>query len=289
MKKVIKTILVLVLALAVGLSVVACGKIDDTAPEMKVKCKKIDGVYTVYDFVAGEEDTLDLDKALDADITNIRIKKGAFSGDSKIKKLIIPARVTSFDAGALEEMGALESLEIPFVGENANSDAFYAESKSAEDKAVDAARTIAYLFGTEEYDAGMAVTVKYDGTNSTTVYMPRTFREVIVNASEYYSIHMYAFSGAVNLTSVVLKGKIDAIGQNAFDGCKELKEIELPETVKVVYENAFLNCAKLDKLTVKGATITVKKGAFVGTKLANTALDGKVEKIDELRADIFGE
>ena len=290
MKKVIKTVLVLMLALLLGLSMVACQDIDETPQEMKVKCKKIDGVYTVYDYVPGEGVTeLNLDEVLDKDITDIRIKKGAFSGDSSLKKIIVPARVTSFDAGAFEEMGALESLEIPFVGASANSDAYYAESKAADGKAVDAARTIAHLFGTEEYDAGMAVTIKYDGTNSTTAYMPQTLREIVVNASEEYSIPMYAFNGAVNLTSIVLKGKIDAIGQNAFEGCKEIKEIELPETVATVYENAFLNCSKLNKLTVKKA-LDVKKGAFVGTKLAKDVLNDYVKDInDDIRKDIFGE
>lgn len=291
MKKFLKTLIAVMMAAMLVFSVTACKNIGGDEELGGVKYKKIDGVYTVYEYVQEEDVTvLDLGEALGDDIDNVRIKKGAFSGNSKLTKIIVPTSVTKIDKGAFEKMGALVTLELPFIGESANSDAYYAESKTAEGKAVDAARTIAYIFGTEEYDMGAPVTVSYDSKSSTTCYMPLTFREVIVNATAEYSIPMYAFNGAVNLTSIVLKGKVDAIGQYAFAGCKELTAIELPETVVTVYENAFENCAKLKSLTVKAATITVKDGAFLGTKLARTALDGKVADLNDAMKDkIFGE
>lgn len=291
MKKVLKTLIAVMMAAMLVFSVTACKDSSNGDDGVGVEYKKIDGVYTIYEYVQEDDVTvLDLGEALEDDVTDVRIKKGAFSGNSKLTKIIVPDTVTKIDAGAFEKMGALVTLELPFIGESANSDAFYAESKKAEDKAVDAARTIAHLFGTEEYDMGAPVTVNYNDQSSSTCYMPLTFREVIVNATSEYSIPMYAFNGAVNLTSVVLKGKVDAIGENAFSGCKELTAIELPETTVTVYENAFNGCAKLKTLTVKAAEIIVKDGAFVGTKLARTALDGKVKDLtDAMKDKIFGE
>ena len=290
MKKVLKTLIAVMMAAMLVFSVTACKDGSNGDDGVGVEYKKIDGVYTIYNY--GQEDdvtVLDLGEALGEDITDVRIKKGAFSGNSKLTKIIVPATVTKIDAGAFEKMGALVTLELPFVGESANSDIYYAESKKAEGKAVDSARTIAHLFGTEEYDMGAPVTVSYNDKSSTTCYMPLTFREVIINAESNYSIPMYAFSGAVNLTSVVLKGKVDAIGENAFKGCKELTEIELPETVTTICKDAFNGCAKLKTLTVKAETITVKEGAFVGTKLARTALDGRVDFTEISKDKIFGE
>lgn len=290
MKKVLKTLIAVMMAAMLVFSVTACKDGSNGDDGVGVEYKKIDGVYTIYNY--GQEDdvtVLDLGEVLGEDITDVRIKKGAFSGNSKLTKIIVPATVTKIDAGAFEKMGALVTLELPFVGESANSDIYHAESKKAEGKAVDSARTIAHLFGTEEYDMGAPVTVSYNDKSSTTCYMPLTFREVIVNAESSYSIPMYAFSGAVNLTSVVLKGKVDAIGENAFKGCKELTEIELPETVVTICKDAFNGCAKLKTLAVKAETITVKEGAFVGTKLARTALDEKVDFTKISKDKIFGE
>ena len=291
MKKVLKTLIAVMMAVMLVFSVTACKDGGNGDDGVGVKYKKIDGVYTIYEYVQEEGVTeLDLGKALGEGVTDVRIKKGAFSGNSKLTKIIVPDVVTKIDAGAFEKMGALVTLELPFIGQSAKSDVYYAESKKDEGKAVDSARTIAHIFGAEEYDLGAPVTVSYDDKSTTTCYMPLTFREVIVNATNEYSIPMYAFSGAVNLTSVVLNGKVDAIGQSAFSGCKELTAIELPETTVTVYENAFNGCAKLKTLTVKATAITVKDGAFVGTKLARTALDGKVNDLtDAMKDKIFGE
>ena len=291
MKKILKTLIASIIALTCVMSFVACdgSGVSGKAPGLHYK-KTNDGVYEITKYVAEEGVTvLDIDTKLDAEITNIRIKKGAFSGNDTLTKIIVPARVTEIAEGAFEKMQALESLVLPFIGRTANSDAYLQETQTATDKSVNRARTIAHLFGTEEYDAGVGVTINYDSSNNVKVYMPRTFISVTVKAGAEYSIPMFAFNGALNLTSIVLDGNIDAIGVSAFAGCREIRSISLPASVKTIYENAFNGCVKLDQVIFATDSVldTVKDGAFVATKVSRDLLDGKIANVDKDK--IFGE
>ena len=117
MKKVLKTLLVSLLAVCMVFPIAACDNTSNSANEPGLKYKKIHGVYTIYDYVQEEGvTTLDLGAKLPDDVTGVRIKKGAFEGNSTLKEIIVSDKVASIDAGAFQKMGALESLELPFIG-----------------------------------------------------------------------------------------------------------------------------------------------------------------------------
>ncbi|MBQ3116467.1 MAG: leucine-rich repeat protein [Clostridia bacterium] len=292
MKKVLKTLLILSLAVLFAMSLVACGdKGGNKSADGGIKYKKIDGVYTIYKYVAEEgKSVINLGEELGDDVTDVRIKKGAFKGNDTLKKIIVSNKITQIDKGAFEGMKSLESLEVCFIGKTANADVYPNQSQAQVDKAVDSERTIAHFFGDTDYSVGVPVKISYNSSSSTTCYMPITLKEIVVNTQDEYSIPMYAFNGAVNLTSIKLIGNITAIGEYAFGGCKELKAIELPSSVNTIYDGAFINCAKLATLTVDAnASLIVKKDAFVGTKINRNALDGNISGIDEnMRDEIFG-
>ena len=270
MKKILKILIVSIIALACALSMVGCDDPQNKNNEPGLHYKKINGVYTIYKYNAQEGvEVLDIDSAIaDKSIVNIRIRKGAFAGNNSLKSIIVPERVTEIEAGAFKDMKVLESITLPFVGKNANADAYLGQTKDAVNKSVDKARTIAHLFGTEEYDAGLAITVNYDSVNSSTVYVPRTFKSVTVKTSAEYTIPMYAFSGAANLLEVKIEGNVKGVGESAFYNCKELRTLTITAPLTIVYKNA-----------------------LVGTKVARTALDGvsTLTLTDEIKNDIFGE
>ncbi len=291
MKRVLKLLIISILAVAFVMPITACTEDNSGSKTPGLKCKKIDNVYTIYDYVQEEGVTeLDIDQVLRTEITNVRIKEGAFAGNTALTKIIVPERVTKIDKGAFKQMSALETLVLPFVGMNANSDAYLQESKKDENKSVEAQRTIAHLFGDSEYDAGVPVTVSYNESGSTLCYMPATFENVVIKTTASYSIPMYAFSGAVNLVSITLEGNVDAIGESAFNGLKEIQTISIPASVKNIYKNAFNGCSKLETLTfANGATLDcVLSGAFAGTKLVDTALDGVISLTPDQKEDVFG-
>lgn len=270
MKKILKILIVSIIALSCALSMVGCDDPSNKNTEPGLHYKKINGVYTIYKYNAEEGvEVLDIDAVIsDENVVDIKIKKGAFAGNNSLKSIIVPERVTEIEEGAFKDMKVLESITLPFVGKNANADAYLGESKDAVDKSVDKARTIAHLFGETEYDAGLAITVNYNSVSSSTVYVPRTFNSVTVKTSSEYTIPMYAFSGAANLLEVKIEGGVIGIGESAFYNCKELRT-----------------------LTITAPLTTVYKNALVGTKVARTALDGisTLTLTDELKNDIFGE
>jgi len=265
MRKIFNILVAIVLVVVSAFTLVACvDNGDGDATKKGLSYKKINDVYTIYKYV-GEDgvDTLDIGAILsEANITGVSIKKGAFDGNSTLKTIIVSDAVTEIQAGAFRNMQALESLVVPFIGRTANADAYFGQSAKSADKAVDAARTIAHFFGTEDYDMGTSVTVNY-GAGSTTCYMPSTLTTVTVKAKEGYQIPMYAFSGAINLKSVVIENGVKAIGEEAFSGCAHLKAIDIPKSVETIYKNAFKGCSELNTVTfATDGSVAIKEAAF---------------------------
>ena len=59
-----------------------------------------------------------------------------------------------------------------------------------------------------------------------------------------------AFTGSVNLTSLVLPEKIESIGMNAFAECRSLRTVELPAGLKSIDIAAFSGCSSLYELEI---------------------------------------
>ena len=266
MKKVLKLILVAVLASLTVFSTVACVDNSNVGGKKGLLYKKdADGVYVVYGYKDDgtlKDNTLNIGEKLEVPAdAKVRIKSKAFSGNNTIKTLIVSSKVTEIEAGAFANMQELITLNVPFIGRFANADEFMFQSPAAEEKAVDAQRTIAHFFGTEEYNGACSITVNY-GAGSTTCYMPLSLKTVEVAPAEDYGIPMYAFSGAVNIQTIVLGDKVNAIGTNAFENTA-FGKIEIPASVKTIYANAFLN-ARLTKVTFEGTGIELGDKAFYG-------------------------
>ncbi len=280
MRKVFNIILAIMMVVLCAFSLTAC-KVEkpEGDKETGLLIKKINSIYTIYDFVDDGtfNGTLDIGAILtDKQLDNVTIKKGAFDGVDSINNLIVSDKVTKIEEGAFRNMQNLVSLELPFVGKNAKADARFNQTDRQPDKSVGKARTFAHLFGTDSYDGGAEISTAYGS-----VYVPATLTTVTINATDKvayehgdktgYAIPYQAFQGATNLTNVVLKGvKLFEIGQNAFAGCTHLSTIQIPTTVKTIYENAFLGCIGISKvnsdiaMTVDFDTITatIKAGAF---------------------------
>lgn len=276
MKKFLKMIMLAVITVACIFTAVACASEQDGTSDKGMLYKKIDGVYTIYKYVDEGKGitTLDIGELLEDDITEVRIKKNAFSGNQTLKEIIVPATVKTFDEGAFAGMKALEKLTLTFVGGSANADGAYGDSASATDKAVNVERTFAYLFGTDEYDGGCSVAVKSDANTGDTRYMPLTLKHVVINASQDYKIPMYAFNGCVNLNTIELNGAIAEIGEYAFADCKNLVNVSIPASVQKIRKGAFANCSSLaDNALVNISSVAeIGESAFENAKVNEVVL-----------------
>lgn len=251
MKKLFRTLIIAVLVVVSAISMVAC---DNNGNETKkgLLSKQFSGedFYTVYRYTDAGDGITELSVELEGKEIG-RIMEGTFSGDVLLNKLTIAKSVTEIQTGALKNMKKLTTLTIPFVGLNANADAYMHETDGQENKAVDAKRTFAYIFGSEEYEYGSKITSNY-GAGTEDRYIPATLNAVIVSPKENYKLPMYAFAGVTIITNVKLDEKVIAIGTHAFDGCRSMTDLTISKEVKNIYAEAFKGCENLKAINFNG-------------------------------------
>ena len=299
MKKVVKLLLIAVLALSAVLGLVACGGDSGETGEKGIICRKFknDNFYTVVGYGAeeGEDPTLDIEVAVKAKYGETaivgRIRTGAFDGNKTLKSVIVSDKAgddvdLTIDAGAFKNMRALEEITLPFVGANRFSDADMNGSAPASGdglKAVNEQRSFGYIFGTEESDAASKITLTYGDVSEQTAdfYIPVALIKINIVAEEDINIPMYAFCGLKRIEEITLSGNIKAIGRSAFKNMDKLSKINIPSSVETIYDNAFEGTTSLKVFGDNGFKIDensnltdIRKEAFKETKLKNFDLSG---------------
>ncbi len=283
MKKLFNILLAIVLTMVCAFSLTACD-LDGSGSNNKtglIISKDTKGNFIIRDYVYKDgildNGTLDIGAILtERGITSAKISTGAFDGDDTIKTLIVSDKVVEIEQGAFKNMKSLETLEIPFVGKNAKTDAKFDQTDILEGKSIDKERTFSHFFGSDEYEKGRKMNNGYGD-----VYVPYSLKSVIVNATanvdysisgikEGYAIGYEAFKGAGFLQSISLTGaNLKEIGKEAFSGCSELKSITLPSSIKTIYDNAFSDCTKLAEVNFEGTGVELKKNVFSGCTAMN--------------------
>ena len=290
MKKVVRLLIISILVLACAIGLVACDNGSSKDEEPGIVCKKLSGddFYTVTGYNDKDGETsLDISAAVKDkygdDVVIGRIRKGAFDGNNTLVEVIVSDNAgdgvdVTIDEGAFKNMRALEKITLPFIGANANSDAYFNETAPSENKAVDKERSFGYIFGEEESEYASAMKFSYGDKDDATAtfYIPVGLKEVTVYAENEINIPMYAFSGAVRISTVNLSGNIKAIGVAAFKNMASLKEIKIPASVKVIYDSAFEGATALASVTFEtGSQLTaIKDSAFKGVIVKEMDISG---------------
>ena len=90
-----------------------------------------------------------------------------------------------------------------------------------------------------------------------------------------------AFHGA-KLTSVVISGKVEEIGEWAFRDCLELTDVVIGDHVKKIGDYAFCGCAKLTHLVIGNSVVKIGESAFSGcSSLKSVIIPESVKVIHE--------
>ena len=97
--------------------------------------------------------------------------------------------------------------------------------------------------------------VGYNGTESDLI-LPSSCN------GKVYTIKKGAFSGCVNLKSVVIPNGVTAIEENTFFGCTSLTEVTIPDGLTSIGENAFSGCASLESVVIPDSVMSIGDYAF---------------------------
>ena len=291
MKKLLKILVISILAVVCSLGVVACDApgAGDKEPGFKMYLVQNDGdpYYVISEYVDdGETDVLSV-PSKNGEYPVKEIKSNAFKNNETVTELIVPDSIETINEGAFAGMKKLSKITLPFIGKTAVSDSFIGETDEAANKSIDKERTFAYLFGTESFNYGVQITGKYNSGDSNTknYYMPSSLKEVTISSSKAYGIPMYAFSGNTVIETINLVGNIDMIGDYAFDGMKKLSKITVLGTVNYIGNYAFNGCSAL---TDNGfafadgtADLVIGEHAFDGVGLEVVKLPARVKTLGD--------
>ncbi|MCH5184876.1 MAG: leucine-rich repeat protein [Oscillospiraceae bacterium] len=175
----------------------------------------------------------------------------AFKG-CNIKNIAIPANMKSIGEGILADCDKLQSIKVPFIGENADPGMTAVTHKGV----------LGYFFG-----EGTGVK---QGNKSYAVPESLTKVEVINSDINSY-IPPGAFENCSNICDIVIYGG-NSVYDGAFSGCTDLKYLNMPKSVSYIGRNILENCVNIETIITPfigssrndNKTETSVMGAFFG-------------------------
>lgn len=181
----------------------------------------------------------------------------AFRGFKGLKKITIlndTKSLSYIDEGVFAGCESLETLEIPFIGSDANT--------NRHDKYN---YTIGFLFGRSAYGTSYRVT-----QSGYSFYIPKQLSSIKINSAVNY-VPAWSFANMSSLNSVEIVGKIDTIGAACFYNDIHLKDLTMKDACYINVANyAFANCATLGEMErfIPGTVKTIGNYAFMGTSIS---------------------
>ncbi|MDE7095084.1 MAG: leucine-rich repeat domain-containing protein, partial [Anaeroplasmataceae bacterium] len=164
-----------------------------------------------------------------------RISADAFKDLQRIVHLDIPDSVIYIGNAAFAGVSMLESLEIPFAGNEVGN----TNSEEA---------LFGYIFGSNRYLNSYRAEQRISANSNTiTKFLPKGLREVTLTVEEV--IGYGAFNNCVSLTNVNLpESYLKIIDAYAFSGCTGLEEMFIPASVTNINSFAFENCFEIQNI-----------------------------------------
>jgi len=216
-----------------------------------------DTEYAITGYKGKEKVVVIPDMYLGLPITTVI--ENAFVDCGLITNLVIPNSVVTIGYGALQGLTALESLTIPFVGQNrTNVNNAY----------------IGYMFGlaqpTEQrptHKTGIPSSLSDIIITSNTklgagaiAYLPSLERLEIAEGVTEAGYGAFAYNE--NLTEVILPNSLVTYGFGAFACCSSLSSIEIPYGTSVVNDAMFIKCTSLSSVTIPNSVSIIEDSAF---------------------------
>lgn len=227
------------------------------------------GEATIYKY-EGSSSTVEIPSELDGH-TVWKIGNGAFSGNTKIRKVVIPATVRKIgddnESYAFSDCKNLATVEIQAGTQRATIGVKSFQNCTAlREITIPGNYQIIYNNAFEGCTALKKVTYEASGSETANqMIMYQAFLNCN-NLSEIYlpttlkSIGQNAFAGTSVVNLVIPEG-VESIGSQAFSGCSKLVSLRIPSTVTSIESGAFSNCKKLRSVSMLEGTQSASLGA----------------------------
>ena len=200
--------------------------------------------------------------------------------DNSVKDLIVPNSIGGYYLGeiefaAFEDCRFLESITLPFLGNNADSDsnAFFGYVFGASN-----------IFDNHGYVPSSLKSAKITG-GLTVRYGAFYYCDSLtsISVSDFVTtIEENAFADCTGLTAITIPTGVTSIGDSAFKGCSSLTSMILPFGETNIGESVFFKCTNLTSVTFSVLTTSIGKSAFKEcSSLVSVDLPDRVETIGE--------
>lgn len=196
----------------------------------------------------------DVEGTDDFEYTVTEIGSEAFSGDAKIEEVVIPDTVTTIGYKAFYQMQKLKTINIP-------------------DSVTDFGSNWGDFNNFSNCKALASVTI-----GSGVKQLPRSAFSGCTSLSEINfsegleTISESAFYNCKNISIIKLPESLTEIGNSAFGNCGNLKSIEIPAAVTSIGYKCFADCSNLTAITLKEGLVSVGAECFSGCKSLKEAV-----------------
>lgn len=177
------------------------------------------------------------------------IGTNAFKGCTSLKGMTIPTGVTAMEESAFEGCSALTQFALPATIESIGNRAFYGDSRlfMVYMKSIDISAL--QSIGDEAF-YGCSALVEFCSDTSF------TFPESLTSIGEY------AFYGCRAVKEIVFSENISTMGAHVFESCGALERVMLPRTLNAIPQYAFANCSALLSVQFDDDNKTETVGAY---------------------------
>lgn len=181
------------------------------------------------------------------------IGKGSFIHCDTIESIKIPYGTEIIGSYAFEKTYSLKNISIPSSVTSIGERVFY-DTPSLMEIIVDSDNENYVSVDGVLYNKDKTVLIAYpSGKTESSFTVPDTVTQISTGA----------FSGAVNLTEVILSKNLKVIGEKSFENCSGLLEIEIPSSVSKIDNSAFRSCTSLQEV-VMSEGIQIGENVFFG-------------------------
>ena len=214
-----------------------------------------------------------------------QIKEGAFSGCDSLMSVTIPDSA-AIDIDAFSKATAIicnKDSEAHKYAEN-NNIAYWLMDDESQEKTISGEVGTKLFWSIDRKTRKMTIDNKGAMISFAADGVPwKQYNQYVISVEineGCTNISDRAFSGCVNLKSILIPDTVKTIGEGAFNDCNSLESITIPDSVTSINNKAFTGCTKLKSITVGNGIKALESNIFSNLySLENVTLSNALESI----------